>query len=201
MPIIPNYPLPDGTEISEEEYLVSEPQSEYKSEFRQGRIYAMSGATEAHVLVSGNVFAEIHRQLKGRPCKAFQSDMRTKVVAARLYTYPDVIVVCGPTVFDVKDKHAIVNPTVLVEVLSKSTEAYDRGKKFGNYKKLDSLKEYVLVSQNKVLVEHFTWNAGEWHELALHSLDDTLELTSIGCKVSVRDIYDKVDFNHSDEEE
>ena len=187
--------------MSEEEYLVREPEAEYKSEFRQGRVVAMSGGTQAHALITLNVAGELRQQLKGRPCKAFASDMRTKVVAAGLYTYPDVMVVCGKSVFDAKDKNALINPTVIVEVLSKSTEAYDRGEKFGYYQKLDSLLAYVLVSQEKVQVERFTRESGEWPVLKLHSLENTLDLPAIGCRISLREIYDKVDFNVSDAEE
>ena len=193
MPI--KYPPPDVIEMSEEEYLVREPEAEYRSEFRQGRVYAMFGGSEAHSLLIGNVFAGIHPQLRGRPCKVHMSDMRTKVAAAGLYTYPDVMVVCGKSVFDAKDKYALINPTVIVEVLSPSTEAYDRAEKFAHYKKLDSLSTYVLVSQQKVQVERFTREGAEWPALKLHSLDDTLDLPSIGCRVSLREIYDKVDFS------
>lgn len=165
MPLQP--PIDD--EITEEQYLVREPQAEYKSEFRQGRIVDMSGASPAHVRISGNLFAELHKRLKGKPCQANLSDQRTKVAAARLYTYPDVTVVCGKAQYDVKDRHALINPTVIVEVLSPSTEKYDRGEKFTYYKKLESFQEYVLISQDKVHIEHYTRNAqNQWTSLKLH---------------------------------
>lgn len=199
MPIkTPQGPPPGPIEMSEDEYLVREPESDYRSEFRQGRVEAMSGGTEAHSLIIGNTHGELRQQLKGHPCKVHMADMRTKVAAAGLYTYPDVAVVCGPSVFDTKDKNALTNPTVIVEVLSKNTEKYDRIEKFGYYKKIDSLITYVLISQRNVRVERYTREGIEWPVQILTSLDDTLELPAIGCRVFVREIYDKVDFSLSD---
>jgi len=185
----------DDSMMTEEEYLVREPESEYKSEFRDGRVVAMSGASLAHSGISVNVTSEIRQQLRGTPCRAFSSDTRIKVAAAKFYTYPDLSVVCGKPITDERDKSALLNPTLIVEVLSPSTEAYDRGQKFAFYKKLESLREYVLIAQDQVGVERFLrQDTGEWHSLKLSSLDDLLELPSIGCRIVLREIYDKVDF-------
>lgn len=187
-------PYPTFDHVSEEEYLAREAEAEYKSEYRDGRIVSMSGASFAHNLICTNIQAEIRQQLKTKPCQVLGGDFRTKVGAARLYTYPDVLVVCGEPKFDDRDKNALVNPTILVEVLSKSTETYDRGEKFEYYKKLNSLREYVLVSQNQARIEHFALQGGGWASQELRTLDDTLVLDSIDCRVAVREIYHKIDF-------
>lgn len=179
---------------TEEEYLVREPQAEYRSEFRDGRVVAMSGPSIAHGRIVVNLIREIDGQLKGRPCATYPSDTRIKVAAAKVYTYPDLSVVCGKAVADTKDPWAIVNPTLIVEVLSPSTEAYDRGEKFAFYKKIESLREYVLVSQNRIQVERFSRQEnGQWDAVKYVSLDDSFDLPAIGCRVSLRDVYDKVE--------
>ena len=189
---MPTYPPIE--EISEEEYLVREPQSEYKSEFRDGRVVAMSGANPTHDLIVVNLLAQIHHQLEKRPCRVNTGDVRVKVAAAHFYTYPDVSITCGPSQYDPRDRVALVNPTVIIEVLSPSTQAYDRGEKFDYYKKLDSLREYILIAQDRVRIEHFTLEGGRWTARELLSLDEDLALDSIGCRVSLREIYAKVEF-------
>src|SRR2546430_531531 len=116
---------------------------------------AMAVTSERHVSIVANVMYLLIGQLKGRPCKAYASDMRVKVSPTGLYTYPDVIVVCGEPIFDDQQKDTLLNPTVLIEVLSKSTASYDRGEKFEHYRKLDSLAEYLVVAQNKYHAEHY----------------------------------------------
>jgi Uma2 family endonuclease len=180
--------------MTEDEYLVREPDAEYKSEYRDGRVVAMSGASLAHSRINGNTFTEINLQLKGTSCRAYTADTRIKVAAARFYTYPDISVACEVTIADARDKSALLNPALIVEVLSPGTEAYDRGQKFTFYKQLDSLREYVLIAQDKVCVERFSrQDNGEWPSLKHASLDDVLELPSIGCRIALRDIYDKVE--------
>ena len=124
-----------------DEYLALERKAEYKSEYFGGEIFAMTGASRKHNLVAGNIFAALHLQLKKRPCEIYPSDMRVKVSPTGLYTYPDVAVVCGEPMFDDEQKDTLLNPTVLVEVLSKSTASYDRGEKFEHYRKIKSLAE------------------------------------------------------------
>ena len=180
-------------QMTEEEYLLREPEAEYKSEYRDGRVVAMGGASPAHSVITANILSSIHGQLKGRPCRVYTSDTRVKVASARFYTYPDVSVVCGEPLFDRQDTSALLNPTVIVEVLSPSTEAYDRGMKFEYYKKLSSLREYVLAAQDETRVERFVRQGnGEWTAQVLGSTGDSLPLDAIDCRIEVRDIYDKV---------
>ena len=129
-----------------EEYLALERQAEYRSEFFHGEIFAMAGASREHNLIAGNVSRELGNQLKGRPCETYQSDMRVKVSDTGLYTYPDVVVACGELAFEDDEVDTLLNPTLLIEVLSESTESYDRGKKFGYYRTIQSLAEYLLVA-------------------------------------------------------
>ncbi len=181
-----------------EEYLALERKATQKSEYVNGQVFAMSGASRAHNLIAGNVYREISSQLKGRPCEAYVSDMRVKVSTTGLYSYPDVVAVCGEIRFDDEQKDTLLNPTVLVEVLSSSTEAYDRGEKFAYYRRLESLQEYVLIAQDKVRVEHFVRQGDQWVLTEASNLDDTVHLASIGCRLALREIYDKVEFPASD---
>ena len=143
------------TFVSPEEYLRRERQAEYKSEYLNGEIFAMSGASEAHNLIAGNIFGELRRQLRERPGRAYISDMRVKVHANGLYTYPDVIVVCGEPQFEDDQVDTLLNPTVLIEVLSQSTERYDRIAKTSYYRTMDSLAEHMLVAQDEKKVRRF----------------------------------------------
>jgi Uma2 family endonuclease len=183
-----------------EEYLALERKAEYKSEFVNGMIVALAGATRPHKLIAANVLGELHGQLRGRPCEAYMSDMRVKVSPTGLYTYPDVVVACGD--IRLEDEHAdtLLNPTLIVEVLSPSTEAYDRGEKFAHYRRLESLREYILVSQDKVRIESYVRQGEQWLLSEAGSLDETIRLESIGCDLLLRDVYDKVRFAESTEQ-
>jgi Uma2 family endonuclease len=177
-----------------EEYLALERQAEYKSEYFDGEIFAMTGASRKHNLVAGNVFASLHGQLRKRPCEIYPSDMRVKVSPTGLYTYPDVVIVCGEPIFDDKQKDTLLNPTVLVEVLSKSTASYDRGEKFEHYRKLDSLAEYLVIAQNKYHAEHYTRQIdNRWLLSETDDVQQTIHLSSIECDLALADIYDKVE--------
>jgi Uma2 family endonuclease len=179
--------------ISPAEYLRLERQSEYKSEYVNGEIFAMTGASRKHNLVSGNIFGELRQQLKGRPCEAFMVDMRVKVTATGLYTYPDVVVVCGEPKFEDKYVDTLLNPTVLVEVLSQSTERYDRIAKSSYYRTLDSLTEHLLVAQDEVRLEQYVKQEnGTWLLFEYTSLEVVVELPSISCALDLSDVYDKV---------
>ncbi len=183
--IIPN--------ISPEEYLRLERQSEYKSEYVNGEIFAMTGASRKHNLVAGNIFRELSQQLKSRQCEAYVGDMRVKVTATGLYTYPDVVVVCGEPKFEDKYVDTLLNPTLLVEVLSPSTERYDRIAKSSYYRTLDSLAEHLLVAQDEVRLEQYVKQSnGQWLLFESSSLDNVVELQSIGCSLALGDVYDKV---------
>ena len=181
--------------LTTEEYLAKERKALTKSEYRDGQIQAMPGASRKHNLIAGNTFAELHVQLRNRVCEVYQNDMRVKVSAAGTYTYPDVVVVCEEPRFEDTHFDTLLNPTVLIEVLSPSTAAYDRGDKFASYQKLDSLCEYVLISQDSVCVEHYLRQEQDWNLTEFCSLDDVFSLVSIGCELSLRAIYAKVQFS------
>ena len=175
-----------------EEYLARERKALDKSEYRNGQIHAMPGASREHNLITVNVSSQLNFQLLERLCEVYSNDMRVKVSAAGLYTYPDVIVVCDEPIFDDTRFDVLLNPTVLIEVLSPSTAAYDRGEKFAAYQKLDSLCEYVLISQDRIRVEHYLRQEQTWDLTEFHSLSDVCQLVSIGCELSLRAIYAKV---------
>jgi len=179
-----------------EEYLALERQAEYKSQYFDGEIFAMAGATRRHNLIAMNIGRELSAQLRGRPCEAYPSEMRVKVSPTGLYTYPDVVVVCGEPRFEDDHQDTLLNPTLIVEVLSPTTEDYDRGRKFAHYRRIDSLAEYVLVAQQEHHVErHRRQETGEWMLRETDRPDDTLALTSIDCELALVDVYDKVEFD------
>ncbi|MDX6447223.1 MAG: hypothetical protein QOH71_4297 [Blastocatellia bacterium] len=184
--------------ISPEEYLRLERQAEYKSEYVNGEIFAMSGASRKHNLITGNISSEFNQQLRDKPCEVYANEMRVKVTATGLYTYPDVVVVCGEPKFEDKYFDTLLNPTVLVEVLSPSTERYDRIAKSSYYRTLDSLAEHLLVAQDEVRLEQYVKQAnGQWLLFESTSLDAVVELPSIGCSLALRDVYDKIMFDQS----
>jgi Uma2 family endonuclease len=177
-----------------EEYLALERQAQCKSEYYAGEIFAMAGASRWHNLIVANVVSELRSQLKGRPCTTYPSDMRVKISPTGLYTYPDVIVVCGEAQFEDSQQDTLLNPTLIVEVLSESTEAYDRGGKFAHYRKLASLMEYVLIAQTKPHIEQYTRQTdNRWLLAETDSLHGTVHLPSIGCQLALAEVYDKVD--------
>jgi Uma2 family endonuclease len=181
-----------------EEYLALERSVEYKNEYRDGRIVPMELKNRWHCIIVGNVAAEIGQQLKARPCEAHMSSMRLKVSRTGLYTYPDVFVICGEVLIEDEHNDTLLNPTLIVEVFSPTTEAYDRGEKFAHYRRLESLQEYVLVAQDKVRIESYVRQGAKWVLSEASSLDETVRLESIGCELALRDVYDKVQFGESD---
>lgn len=184
-----------STAMSEAEYLAFERVHASKHEYINGEVYAMTGASENHNLICGNLITRLNIQLEERPCKVYPSDMRVNIEATRLYTYPDVSVVCDPPQFSDETLDTLLNPLVLIEVLSPSTERYDRGKKFQDYRQLSSLQEYLLVSQDAPRIEHFLrQNNGEWLLSDVVGIDAHLELPSLGCLLLLADIYKKVTF-------
>ena len=180
------------------EYLALERRATYKSEYVGGHIIAMSGASRRHNLIAANISRELSSQLRGRPCESYISDMRVRVSETGLYTYPDVVAVCGDIRFADEQTDTLLNPTVIVEVLSASTEAYDRGDKFAHYRRLASLHDYVLVSQDAVRVEHYVRQGEKWLLSEASLLTDTVSLASIQCTLVLEDIYDKVRFDTAD---
>ena len=181
--------------LSPEEYLARERKALTKSEYRNGQVYALPGASRKHNIIAVHVSGELYIQLRTRSCEIYTNDMRVKVSAAGLYTYPDVVVVCDEPRFEDTHFDTLLNPTVLIEVLSPSTAAYDRGEKFASYQKLDSLCEYVLISQDRVRVEHYLRQEQAWDLTEFRSLSDAFRLTSIECELSLQAIYAKVQFS------
>ena len=180
--------------LTPEDYLALERSADFKSEYFNGEIFAMTGASESHNTIAVNVSSEIRQQLKKRPCKVYANDMRVKVDPTGLYTYPDVVVTCGKAQFDDTHLDTLLNPVLIVEVLSDSTEAYDRGRKFEHYRKLDSLVEYVLIAQNRPHIESYRRQADQqWLLREYSELDGTLRLLSIDCDLALAEVYDKVE--------
>ncbi len=177
-----------------EEYLELEDKADFKSEYYDGRIYAMSGATRSHNIIAGNVFRRIGNQLEARPCEAYTGDMRVLISDTGLYTYPDIAVVCGEPQFTNSQQTTLRNPIFLVEVLSPSTESYDRGTKFAMYRRLPSLQTYVLISQDTPRIERYDRQGENWLLTEAVGLEATLSLPSIDCTLSLRDAYDRIDF-------
>ena len=175
-----------------EEYLERERLADYKSEYFAGEIFAMARATRTHNLISNNVSASLTTQLRDRPCEVYANDMRVQADQSRQYSYPDVVVVCGEPQFRDGREDTLSNPVVIVEVLSPSTEANDRGEKFMRYRQIPSLTDYVLIWQNARHIEHFVKQPdGSWRMTEANGEDTTL-LSSIGCILSLADAYNKV---------
>jgi Uma2 family endonuclease len=180
------------TFITEEEYLAIEREAATRSEYFAGETFALAGATRPHNRIVTNLVSELDSQLKDRLGNVYSSDMRVRVRTG-LYTYPDVVVTCGEEVFADGKNDTLLNPVVIIEVLSQSTEAYDRGKKFEHYQRLESLAEYLLVAQQLYRVEQFLRQAdGSWLYREAHSPGDVVVIESIGCRILLKDIYRKV---------
>ncbi len=180
--------------LTPEDYLAIERGAEFKSEYFNGEIFAMAGASRAHNAIVLNIGSEIRQHLKHRPCKAYVNDLRVKVSPTGLYTYPDLVVVCGKEQFEDAHLDTLLNPTLIIEVLSDSTEAYDRGRKFEHYRHLDLLVEYVLIAQHRPHVESFRRQPDQhWLLTECNGLNGTLRLQSIDCDLALAEVYDKVE--------
>jgi len=181
--------------FSPEEYLALEEAADYKSEYYQGEIFAMVGAWANHNRITRNVLIALERQFEGRPCEAFASDMRLLVQENGLYTYPDVMAICGRLEFAAGRTDTLTNPVVIVEVLSDSTQDYDRGGKFALYRAVASLQDYVLIDQYRVQVEHFhKLEDGRWIFQEFTDPDAALSLASITVEIPISRMYRKVDW-------
>ncbi len=180
--------------LTPQDYLALERQAETKSEYYAGEVFAMAGASRNHNAIVPNLSYLLVGQLKGRSCVVFTSDMRVKVSATGLYTYPDLVVVCDKPRFDDDQEDTLLNPTVIVEVLSKSTEAYDRGEKFAQYRALELMTDYLLIAQDIAQLEHYVREPdGSWRFLESRGLDSVAVIDSIQCQLSLAEVYDKVD--------
>ena len=196
------------TRLTPEEYIAFErkflPDSEViRHEYVNGELIAMSGASREHNLIAGNIFSGLHAQLRSSGCETYMSDMRVSAPATASYFYPDVVVVCEEPRFEDDVFDILLNPLILVEVLSPSTEAYDRGEKFAHYRQLASLQEYVLVAHDKVLVEHYhrqekqgtaPITGKDWIFTDFQELGEILLLPSIQRELPLQDIYERVTF-------
>ena len=173
-----------------EEYLELECKADYKSQYVAGEIFSMAGTQPVHNEVLGNIVAGLHGRFRGRPCRAYFQDVRLQVDAGEIYTYPDAMALCGEPKFDTSRK-----PHAIFEVLSPSTEAFDRGEKFMRYQRLESLADYVLVSAERMSIEHFVrQTGGAWTYRAYTEPTDRLSLASIDCELPLAEIYDQIVF-------
>ena len=178
-----------------EEYLAIEREAPYKSEYLYGEIFAMAGASRNHNRIQVNLARELSTQLKGKHSEALPSDMRVEANEGNQYTYPDISVVCGEAEFYDEQEDVLKNPTVLIEILSPSTERHDRGPKFTNYQAIPTLLEYVMVSQDKPRVEVYERQKNDKWLLTIYmGIDTVVPLNSIQCELHLREVYDRVRF-------
>jgi len=214
----PNFEL--NEKLTLEEYLKLEEENHQKYEYHDGYVYAMSGGTFNHSMIGGSIYGEIRDKLKGKPCKPVNNDLKLWLEHNNRYVYPDCMVVCGKFEFSDDHKDAITNPVIIVEVLSKSTEGYDRGDKFKNYRELSSLGHYVLISQDKPQIEIYSrredleitendsvTDTSLWKITTLEGLDKILSLVLLNndkieekIEIALKDIYENVEFENLETE-
>jgi len=186
--------------LTPQEYLAIERAAKEKSEYYNGYVFARAGASRSHDRATGDVFGLLWTQLRGGACEVFSSDMRVKIEATNTYVYPDVTVACGELSFEDANVDILLNPTLIVEVLSPSTEAHDRGDKFAHYQSIPSLKEYVLVAQDRPRIEHYVRREnGHWDYSEVRGLDGVIHLPSIDCNLLLADVYARVTFPAAEE--
>ena len=180
--------------ITPEEYLAFERQAKRKCEFYNGEIFAMAGASREHNLIVTNLTRELSQQLKGKPCEVYSSEMRTRIPNGP-YVYPDVVAVCSEPQFEDKGLDTLMNPLVVIEVLSESTADFDRGTKFHHYRQIESLREYIVVDQAEPHVERFSRGPdGVWQLEDVTGLSAVLTVQSLGCTLPLSEIYLRVTF-------
>lgn len=182
------------THLTPEEYLALERKADTKHEYLRGEIIAMSGASFAHNIITANITTALNNQLSESDCIVVASDMRVRTHPEASYFYPDVLVVCDQPRFEDSTFDILLNPILLVEVLSSSTETYDRGEKFEHYQQLTSLREYLLVSQEEVRIELYRQQETQWKLTEFRSPEDVLSLASIDCALTLSDIYSRIEF-------
>lgn len=180
--------------ITPEEYLAREAQAEYKSEFHDGQILAMSGGSVNHNQIAGNVYTNLRQLLSQRSCRVFMNDVRLHINQSGLYTYPDVMVVCGKIEFAPNRDDTVMNPVVLVEVWSESAQAYDRGRKFAFYRQIPSLKEYVMIDQTQPYVEHYRREGRFGVFEALETIDAILTIPALECEMPLAAMCEKIEW-------
>jgi len=181
--------------ITPEEYLEMERKADFRSEYLRGEMFAMAGGSPVHAELAARVIQVIGSQLRGSPCKTFNTDLRIWIESTGLYTYPDLSVICGPLELAAGQTDCVTNPTVLVEVLSPSTEAYDRGAKFGHYRTIRSLQHYVLVAQDRKSIDVFTRRPEGWLLTSANQPGEKVTLEAAGCELALDDVYEGVEIS------
>ncbi len=187
------------TLLTPEEYITFERKfipnaNTVRNEFVNGKIVPMSGSNLAHNLITGNIAIGLHEQLKSVGCDVLMNEMRVSSPLTSSYFYPDIVIVCEEPRFEDNVFDTLLNPVVIIEVLSPTTEAYDRGEKFSHYRQLESLQEYIIVSQDRVNVERYLRKPDEWGYTSYQDLEQKVPLASIQCELSLQEIYDRVTF-------
>lgn len=186
-----------------EEYLALERQSEERHEYLDGLIYAMAGESTEHGIICVNCTGQLYNQLLGTPCQVFSKDIKVRSgplplalhSTKGLFSFPDLLVVCGGLEFLDEYRDVLLNPKVIIEVLSPTTEAFDRGKKFWRYRTyLSSLTDYLMVAQSMPMIDHYVHRSGEWVLNTVSGLDGTINIASIDCSLRLADVYDRVSF-------
>lgn len=183
------------TLLTEEEYLAIGRQAKFRSEFYDGEMFAIAGASRRHNRIVTNLVSALDNQLRARPCNVYSSDIRVKIPVTGLYTYPDVVVTCGEEKFADENQDVLLNPVLIIEVLSDSTEAYDRGKKFEHYQSIHTLNTYMLVAQNRLRVEQSARQEGGgklWTYSGTHEGGEVIKIEAIACELKLTEVYAKV---------
>ena len=179
--------------ISPEEYIKIDSRTNERHEYHNGQMFAMSGGSMIHSQLKVNLVVAVQSRLKNSPCRTFDGDLRLLIETSGTMTYPDLSIFCGPPIPAKKLKHTFLNPTVLIEVLSPSTERYDRGKKFAQYRTISSLKEYILAAQDEYAIDHFRRTASDqWALTSIRGKDATLTIASASVSIPLSEIYDRV---------
>lgn len=182
--------------LTPEAYLDLERQGEERHEYIDGTLVAMAGGSAQHGLIQVGISSLLRTALRGRDCYVYPSDVKIGIPTANIYTYPDISVVCGTRQFEEGRRDTLLNPILLVEILSSATERYDRGKKFAHYRRIPTLAEYVLVAQDTPLIEHYVRQPdGTWRWAAVEGLDETITLSTVKCSLPLAEVYDQVEFS------
>jgi Uma2 family endonuclease len=178
------------TKLNEDDYLSIERASPTKNEYYKGEMFAMAGAGNNHNIITANIIGEIHRHLRGKGCTIYPSDMRLHIPENSLYTYPDAMVVCGPKQFKDEKKDTLLNPALIIEVLSPTTEGYDRGEKFRLYRSIPGLQEYLMIDSQRYTAEKYQRNEeGHWVLTDAQDINSSLHLSSIGLDLLLQEVY------------
>ena len=193
--------LPSNVLYTPDEYLRLERQTVERHEYLDGQMYAVAGESLEHSTIVSNINAILNYQLRGKPCRVLQPNMKvrsrlsTDPSATGLFSYPNCLVICGDPIFHDVHRDVLINPQVIIEILSRSTKAHDRGEKFARYRQIESFAEYLLVSQYRPSIEHFTRQPnGDWIMHPETSIEGSIVITSIGCKLDLTEVYDRIDF-------